>query len=480
MFKRIAITLSMAAVLLAACAPQAEVLPTQAPPTPAVPTAVPPTATGQPEATATPIRVDLTPAQRAAVQALMDQLNITADKVTLLSTEAVEWPNGCMGVVHMGVMCTQNVVPGFKVVLSVSAQTYEYHTNQDGTAVVYAEPGAPFLKFVVESPDHTLQIIDSQIAGGHDGGPAETGFLPMGGAAGAGAYGLSVTDKASAVAVDPKGSTPLPFVKTNYGLAVFPGGAGSGPLLAWGTDLSADNQQTQLFTAQPDGTGLAPLLTDTITPPQAYQLVAQRWTADGSALYFSREPYGLGGYILFNGASSLYKITTADKQVTEIVPLDFKSPHFICLDALSLDGRWVADHCDPKVISVRDLSNGAVTSIQAPAEVTDYALLGSARFNSDATRVAFALARGNPEGEQGWVAVSDSLSGASHLVATSQAGQYFTVAAWLNNSTLLLQSNTLNCNPVCASALWTVGVDGSNLTKVADGTFVAIIGAAQN
>ena len=76
--------------------------------------------------------------------------------------------------------------------------------------------------------------------------------------------------------------------------------------------------------------------------------------------------------------------------------------------------------------------------------------------------------------------VIDVGGGASHLVATSQAGQYFTVAAWLNNSTLLLQSNGLNCNPACTSALWAVGVDGSNLTKVADGTFVTIIGSAQN
>ena len=76
--------------------------------------------------------------------------------------------------------------------------------------------------------------------------------------------------------------------------------------------------------------------------------------------------------------------------------------------------------------------------------------------------------------------MSDSLSGGSHLIAASAAGQFFTVAAWLNNDTLLLQSNTLQCNPTCASELWSVTADGSNLHKVADGTFVTIVGGTQN
>jgi len=89
--------------------------------------------------TPTHIPVDLTPAQRGALNALMEQLNLTADKITLVSTEAVTWPNGCLGIVRMGVMCTQNEVPGFKIVLEASGQQYEFHTNQDGGVVMLAE-----------------------------------------------------------------------------------------------------------------------------------------------------------------------------------------------------------------------------------------------------------------------------------------------------------------------------------------------------
>ena len=89
--------------------------------------------------TSTHIPVDLTPAQRAAITALSEQLSLTADKIKLVSTEAVTWPNGCLGIVRMGVLCTQNEVPGFKIILEADGQKYEFHTNQDGSIVMLAE-----------------------------------------------------------------------------------------------------------------------------------------------------------------------------------------------------------------------------------------------------------------------------------------------------------------------------------------------------
>jgi len=91
------------------------------------------------EPTPTHIPVDLTPAQRAALTALADQLSLTADKITLVSTEAVTWPDGCLGIVRMGVLCTQAEVPGFKIILEADGKNYEFHTNQDGSIVMLAE-----------------------------------------------------------------------------------------------------------------------------------------------------------------------------------------------------------------------------------------------------------------------------------------------------------------------------------------------------
>ena len=52
---------------------------------------------------------------------------------------------------------------------------------------------------------------------------------------------------------------------------------------------------------------------------------------------------------------------------------------------------------------------------------------------------------------------------------------YLTVIGWLNAGTLLVQSTGVQCKPLCASSVWTVGLDGGKLTKVADGVFLAVV-----
>jgi len=208
--------------------------------------------------------------------------------------------------------------------------------------------------------------------------------------------------------------------------------------------------------------------------PGSVQLVAEFWSADGQSLYFSKEPVGLGGYIPFSGASNLYQINIATKEVTEIIPQGSSTEPQACLDAISGDYRYVADHCTQNVITIRDLQTGTSTTIQAPADVTDYRLMGSARFSPAGDRVAFALAQGNPDSERGWVAVADRTGSTSTMILAGEAGSYYTVLGWLDNQTLLVQSNSFGSQNV-GNQLFTVGTDGSNLTKVADGSFLTVI-----
>ncbi len=106
-------------------------------------------------------------------------------------------------------------------------------------------------------------------------------------------------------------------------------------------------------------------------------------------------------------------------------------------------------------------------------------VLGSAKFSPDGSQVAFGLARGDPQNEMGWVAVSDGLSGPSRVILESPAGGYFSVVSWLNSSTLLLQWAGVSCGEDCPAGLWTVGTDGQGLTQVADGTFLTLTNAGQ-
>jgi uncharacterized lipoprotein YmbA len=81
---------------------------------------------------------ELNPAQRAAIAALSKELSLPPGQISVVSTEAVEWPDGCLGVQKVGVMCTQAIVPGYNIVLKADGQEYEFHTNKDGSQVVQA------------------------------------------------------------------------------------------------------------------------------------------------------------------------------------------------------------------------------------------------------------------------------------------------------------------------------------------------------
>lgn len=126
--KKLAVGIFILALLLTSCAP----------PTPAVqskPTEAQPLPTSEGPSTGSG---NLTPAQTAALSLLSQTLNLPADQITLVSTEAVTWPDGCLGVQRMGVMCTQALVEGYRILLEADGRQYEVRTNLSGSASVLA------------------------------------------------------------------------------------------------------------------------------------------------------------------------------------------------------------------------------------------------------------------------------------------------------------------------------------------------------
>lgn len=130
LLKLLAVTL-----LLSACAPvtpaQPESSPTASYPNPSYPN---PSYPNPGDETA----ADLTPAQRAALALLSQTLNLPADQLTLISTEAVTWSNGCLDVARPGMMCTQAVVEGYRILLEADGRQYEVRTNETGSVAVLA------------------------------------------------------------------------------------------------------------------------------------------------------------------------------------------------------------------------------------------------------------------------------------------------------------------------------------------------------
>lgn len=120
---------SFIAILLTACARSG----TQATPTPQ------PTPT-----TAAQGGMSTLPVARAK-SFLADKLNINAETIQLVDAQAVQWPDTCLGVQTPGIMCAFHVVDGFKITLSADGQTYEMHTNLDGSQIVLVPENATVL-----------------------------------------------------------------------------------------------------------------------------------------------------------------------------------------------------------------------------------------------------------------------------------------------------------------------------------------------
>ena len=64
-----------------------------------------------------------------------------ADQVQLVSSEAVQWPNACLGVNPPTVACADVLTPGYRIILQANGQQYEYHADQNASNVVLA--GSP-------------------------------------------------------------------------------------------------------------------------------------------------------------------------------------------------------------------------------------------------------------------------------------------------------------------------------------------------
>ena len=135
----------------------------------------------------------------------------------------------------------------------------------------------------------------------------------------------------------------------------------------------------------------------------------------------------------------------------------------------------MAHHCDEGSITLLDLETGETTAVSLPSPMASEVLLGSLRFSPDGSRIAFAVMSGGYcliEETQGYIVVSDNLSGDSHIIATSEPGEWFSVAEWLWSDTLVLQSHP--AGPDGRPAVWTVQADGNGLVKLIDGTYLDV------
>jgi len=67
---------------------------------------------------------------------LARRLGVGVKEVTLVSAEAVEWSDTSLGNPQPGMVYTQVITAGYKIILSAGSQEYEYHSDQERVVLV--------------------------------------------------------------------------------------------------------------------------------------------------------------------------------------------------------------------------------------------------------------------------------------------------------------------------------------------------------
>lgn len=75
----------------------------------------------------------------AAVSYLAAQLGVSPEGVTVVSVEAVQWPDTSLGCPQPGVMYAQVITPGYRLILTVEGVQYWVHTDDTGRSIVICE-----------------------------------------------------------------------------------------------------------------------------------------------------------------------------------------------------------------------------------------------------------------------------------------------------------------------------------------------------
>ena len=58
---------------------------------------------------------------------------VNESEVTVVSTQAVNWPNGALGCPKPGMMYTQAIVPGYRVEVEAAGHRFTYHASAKGS-----------------------------------------------------------------------------------------------------------------------------------------------------------------------------------------------------------------------------------------------------------------------------------------------------------------------------------------------------------
>lgn len=160
------------------------------------------------------------------------------------------------------------------------------------------------------------------------------------------------------------------------------------------------------------------------------------WSRDGSALLLHDMPQGIGGYILFWTWQNVRALNLATGALTPLGNADGYAADLAYTAALQFDDNG------PTGLQVTNTATGQVMAYSLPPLPETVSVGGGAVFSPDNSKVAYQVARNNPEAEKFYTIVTDLASGQSRVVLEDEAPDYEVrygyVAGWLDENTLVV------------------------------------------
>lgn len=235
--------------------------------------------------------------------------------------------------------------------------------------------------------------------------------------------------------------------------------------IAWThSGFEATGAVSQLWIANLDGTDVQSVMqsdpADDID--EYFALEAVRWVGDD--LIYAWQVTGIGGYILFFGWSSFYRYSPSDGNTTALIDASSEATG-PCWYALSPDAAHAVGGCGGGGMRERQVPGGGETAFPT---LPNQGQQGGASYSPSGARLAYAIARGNPDDEAGQVVVRLN-RGEEPLVLSTQEPGYFERTLWVDEERLVVGYSDQD-----SSAVDLLTVDGTR-TAIGDGRLIGLL-----
>ena len=85
-------------------------------------------------------------------------LNTPPENLQFLTSEKVEWPDSCLGLIQPSEVCAQVITPGYKGTVQFDGQIYTFHSDLDGKQVRLETSLQQTQSGLIETPTTSIQV----------------------------------------------------------------------------------------------------------------------------------------------------------------------------------------------------------------------------------------------------------------------------------------------------------------------------------